>query len=200
MVQQRNMPALTMVIVGASLLAYCSPWVSGWLVYDRDAILAGQWWRVMTSSIVHFSPSHLFWNVMVFGAAGWIIETAPYRGFWLVIGLSACTPGVLLLLVLPQFEFFGGLSGLATGAVAYLCLCKAWRVERGRAGWLVLLGLIGVKIFLETVMDAPLFAGSDHAAFRVVPGVHVAGFLSALVVHEMDWATGRAGPDSPSAQ
>jgi rhomboid family GlyGly-CTERM serine protease len=193
MARQENInakvPVLTLLIVGVSIIAYRFPQFSDLIVYDRRAILGGQAWRLMTAPLVHFSASHLFWDVVVFGVAGGAIEAAGQRGFRLMLSLAACIPSLMFLLALPEIERFGGLSGLATGAVAYLCLCQMARARRGRLAWIVMLALIGIKIMAEIAVAAPLFAQADGVAFRSLPCVHVLGYLAALAAA----ARGRPG-------
>ena len=73
---------LTLFVIGISIIAYAFPRFSDLLVYERHAILCGELWRILTAPFVHFSASHMFWDILVFGAAGFAIEAERYRGFW----------------------------------------------------------------------------------------------------------------------
>jgi membrane associated rhomboid family serine protease len=131
---------------------------------------------------VHFSLSHLGWDVLVFGAAGWAIETARYRYFWLVCGIAGVCPGLVYLLTAPQLAVYGGLSGLATGAVAYLCLGHLCKTGNGRSIWLAILVLMGMKILVETLRGEALFVQVGCIPIRVLPLVHMVGMMSAIIV------------------
>jgi rhomboid family GlyGly-CTERM serine protease len=172
--------SLTLLIVGISIIAYGFPRLSDLLVYDRQAILSGELWRLLTAPFVHFSPSHIFWDVLVFGAAGFAIEAAGYRGFWLICTFATIIPSLVFLLTSPELEFYGGLSGLAIGAVAYFCLCNVLKRKKNRVIWVFILVGMGAKISVETAMGFPLFVQTGSIAFRLLPSVHIIGYLGAF--------------------
>jgi rhomboid family GlyGly-CTERM serine protease len=176
-----RVPVLTLFLVGMALLVYAIPSLGDLFVYDRQAILGGEWWRLGTAPLVHFSRSHLGWNLLVFGAAGWAIENARYRKFWLVCGMAAIGPGLLYLLTAPQLAVYGGLSGLATGAVAYLCLCEMAKTGKSRPVWLAILLLMGMKILVEAARGEAIFVQAAGIPFRVLPLVHAVGVGGAVV-------------------
>ena len=55
-------------VVVTALAVYLLPGVGEALVYDRSAILTGELWRLVTGHWVHFSASHLFYDVTVLGS------------------------------------------------------------------------------------------------------------------------------------
>lgn len=166
-----------------SVVVYLWPDLAGLLIYDRQAILAGDFWRLATACFVHFSPSHLFWDILIFTAAGILIKVRDYPGFGVLCCLAALTPTIFLLLASPDIIRFGGSSGLATGGVAYLCLCEISRTRRYRSLWLSILVLLVVKIAVENSFHVPIFAGSSGVSFQVLPSVHAYGCVVALAVY-----------------
>lgn len=184
MVGRKKIIDLDQILVLSSvffaIVVYNVPGLSELLIYDRRAILDGELWRLLTAPLVHFSASHLFWNAAVFGAAGLAVNASGFRGLWPVCGFGAITPGLIFLLWSPGLERYGGLSGVATGAVAYCCLCNARQPGRHRVIWLLMLAGTGLKILVETETGAPVFAQVESIAYRVLPSVHLAGFLGAV--------------------
>ena len=61
---------LTLFIAGFSIIVYCSPFLTGLFVYNRQAVLTGEIWRLITAPFVHFSHSHIVWDVLIFVIAG----------------------------------------------------------------------------------------------------------------------------------
>jgi len=175
-----KIPVVTLFFVCASLITYGWPYLSELLVYDRQAILEGELWRIFTAPLVHFSTSHLFWNLLVFAATGWVAETVEPRGFRIVCGFSAVVAGLIFLWGSPELMRYGGLSGVATGAVAYLCLYKALAADRLKFVWLIILVLIGVKIMIEVTTASPIFVRAG-TPFHVLPAAHFWGCVGALV-------------------
>ena len=178
---------LTLFIVGISIIAYSFPRFSDLLVYDRQAILSGELWRLLTAPLVHFSASHIFWDILVFGVAGFAINASGFRCFWLVCSFAAIVPSIIFLLTLPELERYGGLSGLATGAAAYFCICSAFKTKKNRPIWLLFLIVMGTKILVETKIGVPIFAHADGIPFRALPSVHILGYLGALVTTMWAW-------------
>jgi rhomboid family GlyGly-CTERM serine protease len=153
----------------------------------RQAILNGELWRLLTAPLVHFSASHIFWDVLVFGVAGLAINTAGFRCFWLVCCFAALIPSSIFLLALPELERYGGLSGLATGAFAYFCLCSALGTTRNRPVWVLLLVAMGAKILVEITMGVSIFAHAGSIPFRALPSVHIFGYLGAFAAIVWSW-------------
>jgi len=180
---------LTFLIVVLAVVAYSFPRISSFFVYDRQAILSGELWRLLTAPLVHFSASHFFWDVLVFGLAGFAINAFGFRSFWLVCSFASIVPGLIYLLTLPELECYGGLSGLATGAVAYLCLCSVFKARKNRMIWLFILFFVAMKIAIEARMGSPIFAQIGKTPFRVLPSAHVLGYLGALVTIVCTWSS-----------
>jgi len=153
-----HIPTITLSLVLAALLTYAVPPLTDLFIYDRQLVLGGQGWRLFTAPFVHFSLSHLGWNLLVLAAAGCATELSGYRRFGFLCILSPGIPGCLYLALQPDLTQYGGLSALATGATAYLCLSRAQQTCRDRGLWMVIFFLLIVKIFIEGVIDAPLFA------------------------------------------
>lgn len=188
-----RVPVLTCFMVGMALLVYRLPHLGALLMYDRQAILGGEWWRLGTAPLVHFSFSHLGWNSLVLGAAGWAVEALDYRHFWLVCAVAALIPGMVYILAAPELAVYGGLSGLASGAVAYLCLGNLLTKGRNRTLWIAILVLMVGKIVAEASLEVPVFARPDGVPFRALPLVHVAGILGAASA--MWWTLRQRGRD-----
>lgn len=193
-----RIPVITLSCALAAWVAYCWPEVSNLLVYDRQEILDGEAWRLMTAPLVHFSASHFFWNVLVLGLAGWKIEAAGYRSFWVVCGLAAVMPGPIFLLASPEIARYGGLSGVASGAVAYLCLCEAKGSNANRILWFAILALAGMKPVVEAATGAAVFATAADTPFHVLPSVHLLGCVAALAA--LPWHRTTPAADSPRSR
>ncbi len=42
---ERRLPLVTLAVIGLAVVASAVPALSRWLVFDRMAIIDGQWWR-----------------------------------------------------------------------------------------------------------------------------------------------------------
>lgn len=177
-----RLPVITLSMVSVSLITYAVPQLTDLLIYDRHHVLGGQVWRLLTGPFVHFSASHLIWNLLVFAAAGCATELAGCRRFGIMCILAIVGPGLLFLTTKPDLTQYGGLSALATGTTAFLCLCQAQQACRDRWLWLTILILLIVKIFVEGFIDVPIFAQPASVPFKVLPSAHAVGVAAAAVV------------------
>lgn len=178
----RRIPLVTLLVVTGGIVTYVIPGLASQLVYDRTAILGGEGWRLITGNWVHFSPSHLLYDLLALGIAGWIIERRGYRNFALLCALSALGIGIVLLAMRPEAQFYGGLSGVATGAIIYLALHGL----REPAPWRgicagVLLLTVG-KVLVESLAGRFIIGATGSVPFVPLPLSHVVGGLSAALL------------------
>ncbi len=172
---------LILLVVGFSISAYFSQYLTGLLLYNRQAILNGEVWRIFTAPMVHFSISHIFWDLLIFTVFGFAANASGYPRLWVVCCLSAFISGLLFLIFDPELEYYGGLSGLATGVVAYYCLCNIFWSDKMKKIWVSILVVTGIKIIIEIVFKDTIFVKADTIDFRVLPSAHIAGCLAAVM-------------------
>lgn len=163
------------------------------LIYARDRILEGDWWRLWTAHWVHFGAAHLGWNLLVLVTAGaWVERLAPLRTRVFCFGAPPAISGSLLVFE-PALARFAGLSGLATGVLALLALVQLSSPRvRDRWIWAGLLGLIGLKIVVEWGLARSLFVDPGPSEARPVPLAHLMGVACAGLAY----SAGRRG-DGP---
>ncbi|HYC71528.1 MAG TPA: rhombosortase [Opitutaceae bacterium] len=163
-----------------AFLLHLWPQAASALRFERDAIGAGEWWRLWSGHWVHFSAPHLFWDALVLGLAGTWLEHRR-RGL-LAWHLLATAPAVsLLLLGLEEdMRVYGGLSGLGVGAIVLLALTELVSDREHRAWWIALLALVAAKIGAEAATASPWFA--LEPGIRLSAWAHPAGALSGLLV------------------
>ena len=165
-------------------LASASP---GCLVLDRDALAAGQVWRLWTGHWVHFSASHLGWNLAVLLAAGtWLERVRPGA---LIRHALGATPliGFAILVLEPGLQAYGGLSALATGVVVLLALQQLRSPGTGRWLWAGVLTLVALKCGGDLLHLGPGFARYDESIVRTSTTAHAAG----AIVAALQFAAGR---------
>jgi rhomboid family GlyGly-CTERM serine protease len=177
----RRLPVVTLLMLVGALLVTALPGASSTLIYDRDAILAGEIWRLFTGHWVHFSQTHLVYDLLALGIAGAIIEAKrlPHYG-WLCL-LTPWLLGASALLFEPGMKQGGGLSGLAVTAITYLALWGLGETPPWR--WVCLASLIGVaaKTLFELKTGRMVLATVDHDSVVVSSTSHLTGMVAALL-------------------
>jgi rhomboid family GlyGly-CTERM serine protease len=179
-----RLPVTTLLLCGAAAAVLALPPLQAALIYSRAAIESGETWRLITGNLVHLSPSHFFFDVVALLVVGTLIETLRYRFFPVLCLASAALIGVTLYAVKPEILVFGGMSGVVTAGVTFLCLhglreAGAWR-------WVCLATLIClvIKMSLELAFgwSLLLLTGSESQGFVPVPLSHAVGAATALLV------------------
>jgi len=145
------------------------------LRYERSAVLAGEYWRLLTGHWVHATPAHLLLNVAGLGLVVVLLARDYSLRQWLVIlvaSMAAIDAGFVFFQ--PQLDWYVGLSGvlhggLAAGAVAW------WRHERWPLA-LALSVILGGKLAWEQWQGALPLAGD----LPVIVAAHLYGALGGL--------------------
>lgn len=189
---------LTPLLLVAAVVVYAVPKLSPWLVYDRAAILSGEYWRLVTGHLVHFSPSHLIYNLLALGLAVGLLEREAERGLAPALALGTLVIPLSLFALAPEIQFYGGLSGLATVAIVLLGLRGLsqpgiWKV----VGSLILAGFL-VRLVVENRSAGFVFAHFDRQTLRSCPLGHATGALAALLSWSMPQRTPQVSRGSSS--
>ena len=156
----------------------------GWLEFDRQAILQGELWRLLTGNLVHWSLEHFLLDVGPFLIVGLLYERSVRRQYpWFLLG-SALAIGVTVLALLPEVETYRGLSGVDSGQFA-LAVCveiRAARREPRRWVWLAPVAAIFLtKIVWEGATGQMLFGTESLGDIGVpIALAHVVGTVAAL--------------------
>lgn len=177
-----RLPVWTLAICTGVVLVFGSAAIQAFLIYDRNAIAHGELWRLVTGNFVHFSATHLGYDLAAFLVAGTIIEVRGCRHFLTLCFSSATFIGVVLYLAEPAMRYYAGLSGVATAAVAYLCLHGL--TEKGTWRWLCIAVLVGLsaKIGIELALGKSLLFEIGMQEFVPVPLSHLVGAGTALLL------------------
>jgi rhomboid family GlyGly-CTERM serine protease len=145
--------------------------------YDRAALAAGQWWRLLTAHVVHLDLEHAALNSLGL-VLMWALFARDYKpGQWALILLSAITAiDAGLWLRDSTVVWYVGSSGVLHGVMAAGTLAHLRR--RDLDGWL-LAAFIIVKVGYEQHTGALPFA---DAGAGVIVDAHLFGSLGGLAV------------------
>lgn len=170
-----GMPWVTAGLVAAVLLAQWLPGTVELFAYDRAAVAQGEFWRLVTGSFVHYSPTHLGNSLLALLPAAWLIETRR-RADVLPISISAALAiGVVLLVGEPGIVEYRGASGIGLALLAYAGLSGLHGERRWRTVCQVLLLVLGAKLIAETAGWQLRNWQTDDAGFVPVLSSHLTG-------------------------
>lgn len=144
----------TALVVVVVLLLGMSPdtWVQAMSLTQRG-VASGEWWRLVTSQIVHLSMNHALLN-----AAGFLIVSASFRQDVTarremgVLGVSMLGVGLGIYLFNPDIGWYVGLSGAIYGVLVHHLMVGARRTPLIASAFLVF--VIG-KVIYEQFLAGP---------------------------------------------
>jgi len=177
----RQFPWRTGVLIAGGGLIHVLPGVAEYLIYNRPAILSGEIWRLITGHWVHYSSSHLAYNLVALATVSAIIELQESHRLFLLYTVSALMIGISLLVFRPDLYYFAGASGVATAAVAYCALSGLSTSGLWRGVCLTVLVLLVGKISLELLWPGSSLVGVS-GDFVIVPLSHAVGAVSGLLM------------------
>lgn len=149
-----------------------------WLRYERDAILGGEMWRVLSAHLVHIGWPHLAVNlgglVLIWLLFGRLMDGARWATLF-----ALCAVGVTagLLVLQPELRWYVGLSGVLHGL--FVAGAIAGIFAGYRAEWF-LLGFVALKVGWEQ-LHGPTPGTEAFVGGLVIVDAHLYGAVTGLV-------------------
>lgn len=177
---ERMTGLLLLVVAGVAILvAIGGSTIGDALRYDREEILAGQVWRILTAHLVHLGWSHLLLNliglVFIWALFGQALSTRGWVGTFVVCALGV---SLGLLAFNPRLGWYVGLSGILHGLFAAGAIAER---HIHRRTYLIMLGLLLSKLMWEQ-FHGPLPGTASTAGGNVIVDAHLYGAITGLVV------------------
>ena len=146
------------------------------LSYQRPALVAGEWWRVLSAHFVHLDLEHAALNAMgvVLMWALFVRDYPPSR--WLAIYLGSCLAvSAGHWFFSPEIERYVGASGALHGVRTAGTLAHLRRGDLD--GWILAIFIVA-KLGYEQFAGALPFAGSPNT----VVDAHLYGAIGGVVL------------------
>lgn len=171
----------TALVIGVVLLFSLSPdTLVAALSLTQNGVHEGQWWRLLTSQIVHLSVNHALLN-----AAGFLIVSLSFRQDvsprreTVVLLLSMLGVGLGIYRFNPEIGWYVGLSGAIYGVLVHHLMLGARRTPVIALGFLAF--VVG-KVIYEQFIAGPDRSIETFIGGQVAEDAHLYGVLSGLVL------------------
>ena len=146
------------------------------LSFDRGAIGAGQWWRLLSAHFVHVDLEHAVLNSLglVLMWALFARDYSPWRWAAIYCG-SAIAVSIGLWYANPELQWYVGASGALHGVMAAGTIAHLRR--RDLDGWILAIFIVG-KIAYEQSAGSLPFAGTVNT----IVDAHLYGAIGGVVL------------------
>ena len=150
------------------------------LLYQREAILTGEAWRLWSGNLVHTNYYHMLLNLAGF----WILlllcgPALPLKLLISSIFLTATVIGSALLLWHPDIIWYAGLSGVLYGLFVIGAICLA--ISGEMLSFIALLGLIIFRLASSWLGEADTVTEKMIEA-RIVDEAHLYGVVAGSII------------------
>jgi rhomboid family GlyGly-CTERM serine protease len=145
------------------------------LRFDREAIAAGEWWRLLSAHVVHLGFRHAALNALGLALLGLLFaRDFAFRRWSEIVVLAVVAVDAGLWLFNRELEWYVGASGVLHGVMA----AGSWSRIRKREweGWLFGGVLVGKLLYEHFVAPMPL----SGEVGPVVVSVHSYGAIGGL--------------------
>ncbi len=149
---------------------------------QRDLVLDGQVWRLLTGPLLHTTIGMLARDVAMFAWLGILYERRFGKGYPTLLLAGIVVPTCAVFWLEPHHAAYYGLSG-AVNVMFVAGLLLEIRTTRGRAPWWLWVAGAGylVKLAYETWTGGLLFDLELGSAMAPAPSAHLAGALVGLI-------------------
>jgi len=156
------------------------------LVYQSDAIVAGEWWRLWSGHLAHYTLSQLIADSTLVALMGLVLQRF-IKPWQLIAAIIVVLPllSLLLLWLVPEINTYRGASGLAAMLWLMVGLQLIASADAGSSPFWI--GLLFILLLVAKVAGEALgmfSAVSELPAGIVVAWqVHLFGMVMGLIVY-----------------
>lgn len=178
--------SITLLMIGLSLLGAQA---ESLLEFNREKIAQGEYWRLLSSNLVHYGFPHMIMNaaalLLIGGSFLRELSLKAYLGLLLITALAV---NLGTLQFNPELSYYRGFSGALHGL-----LVAGLLLNRLRNPWLSYLGvaLVLAKIIHEHQADFQANQLQELLPVAVAVDSHMYGAISGLVFFAISWTLAR---------
>jgi rhomboid family GlyGly-CTERM serine protease len=188
-----RLPVVTLLLSAIAILFQIWPDLGASMSFDRTAIAAGEYWRIVTGHLTHWNADHMAWDVFMFVVLGAMIERRDRACMLATLIASAASISVAVWcghLGVDQYRGLSGVDSTLFTLCALMLYNDAHRAKQTVAVWLMVAmatAFVG-KLVWELKTGSTLFVDSSAAGFTPLPLIHAVGGCAGVLV----WCGARA--------
>jgi rhomboid family GlyGly-CTERM serine protease len=185
-----------LIAAAALVVAMSPPAVAEALQLDRARVLGGEWYRLLTCHVAHFTRSHLAWDLAMFAALGAVAGMRECARTLAALLPAAIAIPLGVLLFQPSLQTYRGLSGL--DSALFVLIVGRQVMSDDDARWLPLACLVAfaAKVTYECATGHTLFV-TGSSEFTAVPLAHAIGSICGAAVACWPSAQARMTSENP---
>ena len=181
--RMRRLPPMTLTLIGVLTAIFAAEL---WLevldsadhliligALSRDAVMQGEWWRLLTAVFLHGGLDHLFGNMIALFVLGMVCEHAFGRAQFLALFVLSGIAGSVLSMVTsagPSVGASGAIFGLQGAAVVLFRRYRDRLLVRDRR-----IGIVLIVWALYTIASGLVTPYVDN-------GAHIGGFIGGALI------------------
>jgi rhomboid family GlyGly-CTERM serine protease len=173
-----NFPWGFLLVAAFSAVSILMPAWRHLLVYDRNAVQAGELWRLWTGNIVHFGWLHFLADTGLWLIIGWFVEREHPRTARITIFFIPLAVTGAVYFFDPEMIRYAGLSGMNVGYLVFLALA-GWQKSWKDWFWPAILGIHVLELILEATWGHGMVM-FDDLSIRVATIAHIGGIIFGL--------------------
>jgi rhomboid family GlyGly-CTERM serine protease len=167
-----------------SILSFMATFINAqtynFLRYDRDAILDGEFWRILTGNLTHAGMGHWLVNIVGLWIIWFLYVTNPQQANRMLIVIATTAIGTCLGIIIfeSQLMWYVGLSGALHGLLTAGIVIT---FKSDKKMQFVLAILLCAKLVYEQILG-PLPGSEKTTTVPVIVNSHLYGAISGVVV------------------
>lgn len=182
-------PWFYLAVLALAFVIQLMPAWRGALIFERDALAAGELWRAWTGHLVHFGWPHFCADTALLLIIGWTIGREFPRAGWLGLLLMPPFISAAIYWADPDMQRYAGLSAVNLGLLLLLA-ARGWKGDRRDWFWPAIVVIYVVELAYEIHRGGQGggFIAFDDPDVKVATSAHLAAAAYALVA----WLVARA--------
>ena len=149
------------------------------LDYNRESIINGEYWRLISGNFNHTNIYHLLLNLGALAVIGGLhyryYNSAAYTSLILLLSISV---GVGILWLSPNTHLYVGLSGILHGVIIVGAVIDV--TKKYYSGYVLIIGTV-IKVINEQLFNSPVEM-SQLIEANVLTEAHLYGLVTGLII------------------